>query len=539
MMNINNLNKCFSFEKIYWFGLFALLICMFHNNVLCVDDTYYNFLADAKITMHREYFYGTWIMPVNNFLMYYLPYKLGINLQDWAQYFGAFIEALVFVILFRYYSKFFEFAQISKIMNLFLTSIVFMFIFFLLNFWNFADILIYSGFFRFIIPAVLLIIWCYYLYKRFKFQSFGTVSFIAFLLFSMLTASSSEIVGFMCIISSFILFVYSVLKKKECNKDLAIIFIAILIGFVYLILTKGFQEHFWGKIQNGVFSFETLAINFFPYLKACLKKLFDINGFLLILFFTLIYFNKKVKNSDDEMVFSSSLLAAAIILAFSLIVLGKTHYTGGFWIEHADIYIFLYFLCISGMEVLSINLLNMKSKKFILVCFFILLPLFCFSFIHLRVSINNTRDMTYLRDKMMLYYYRSSQEQDKIFLPYALFVDSYYPIVCLHHPLMYQESRYDNKILSMASNIFNNFDSFVNLYSRKIFPGDIEFIEMYKNSMYINYYPIVYKCKFNGKNLPIEFIDGREAMEIFVNNGGDYSEIKNHKYRFSDLEIKE
>ena len=516
-MNSNKLSKLFSFETIYWFLLFALLLYLFCGNILSVDDIYYSFLADAKITLHREYFYGTWLMPLQNLLMYYLPYKLGINIQDWAQYFGAFLESSFIFILFWYYSKFFESAKVSKKMNLFLTSISFMLLFFLLNLLNFKDILIYSGFFRFVVPSVLLVVWCYYLYKIFKSQSFGTVGFIVFLLFSVLTASSSEVAGFMCIIFSFVLLVYSLMNKKECGKKLMVISAVLVLGLLILLLTKGFQAHFSGKIQNNILSFETVAVNFLPYLKACLKKLFPINGFLFVLLCILMFLNKRVENSKDEMIFSLSLFSAIVVFALSLVILGKTHYSGGYWIEHTDIYVFMYILYIVLIDVLLINILNQKSKKILLVCFFALLPLFFVSSVHLRVSINNIKDLTYLKDKMMMYY-MSLPEQEKIILPYALYNNSFYTLI---------------------GHVYVDFNAFLNLYSRDFSLKDKEFLEMYKYSMYVNYYPFVYKFKFNGKNLPVEFIDGRSAMKIFNEMGGDYSEIKNHKYHFSDLEKKQ
>lgn len=517
-MNISKYSKLFSFGTLYWAGLFVLLIYMFHDNVLSVDDIYYSFLADNTITLHRDFYYGTWLMHVQNVFMYYLPYKLGVNLQEWAQYFGAFIEASGMLILFIFYSKLFEFAQISKKMNLFLTSISFMLVFFLLNLLNFKDLLIYSGFFRFVIPSVLLVIWSYYLYKIFKFDDFGKVKLIVFLIFSVLVASSSEVAGVICIVSSFILIICSLLTKKECGEKFAVIFFAVFLGFAALLLTKGFQEHFTDKLQDQAFDLDTIAVNILPYLKACLKVLIPVNGFLFAVFLVFLFLNKKVQNSKDEMIFVSSLAASVIVFALSLVILGKTHYSGGYWIQHADIYVYFYFLYVEALALLSINLFNsIINKKFLLVCFYILLPLFFVSLIHLRISIENIKDYTYLRDKMMLHY-MSESETEKIVLPYALYNNAFYNII---------------------SHVFVNFNAFLNLYSPEFTQHDKEFLEQYKDSMYINYYPIVFNFKPKNNNYPVEFVDGKSAMEMFTNNGGEYGEIQKHKYRFSDLEIKE
>ena len=112
----------------------------------------------------------------------------------------------------------------------------------------------------------------------------------------------------------------------------------------------------------------------------------------------------------------------------------------------------------------------------------------------------------------------SEPETEKIVLPYALYNNAFYNII---------------------SHDFVNFNAFLNLYSPEFTQHDKEFLEQYKDSMYINYYPVVFNFKPKNNNYPVEFVDGKSAMEMFTNNGGEYSEIQKHKYRFSDLEIKE
>ncbi len=511
-MNIIKNNKLVSFVFIYWIGLFACLIYLFLGHVLCVDDIYYHFFADGRITMAREYYYGSWVMPVQNFFMYYLPYKLGVNIQDWAQYFGALFEAGVVFIFIKYFSKFFEFARISKKLNLLLTTISFMGFFFLLNLLKFKDILIYSGFFRFVLPSCLLVVWCYYLYKIFKSKLNGSI--LLFYAFSVLTASSSEMIGVMCVIILLTLLIYSFVNKLECRKNFIIIFILLFLGLSLLLVTKGFQEHFVDKLQNRMFSFDVLFSNIIPFLKACIKQLFSVNGLLLISFFVWMYLNKKESTAKDEMIFALSLAFAVILFSLSLVFLGKTHYSGGYWIIHDDIYTVFYSLYVVIMAVLSINILKDSSIKFMNILFVILIPLFLISVIHLKVAIWNIKDISYLRDKMMLHY---MAKNEKVVLPHALFANSFYTLI---------------------SHVYVNLDAFLHFYLRDFSPSDIKFLDDYSEAMYINYYPFVYKYKYMGRKMPIEFVEGPEAMEYFAEQGGSWSEIKKHNYLFSDLEIK-
>lgn len=500
-------------KTIYWLGIFTLLIYLFLGNVLSVDDMYYNFLADAKITMQREYFYGTWVMPVQNFLLYYLPYKSGVNLQDWAQYFGAFIQAVCFFVLIKYFSKFFELSKVSQKLNLALTTISFMFLFCLLYTLKFRDILIYSGFFRFFLPACLIVIWSFYFYKIFKGQLYSVSKLILFCLFSFLTASSSEITGTICVCSALCLTIYSYLNKKENRKNLLIIFSALAIGLLLLLLTKGFQEHFEGKLQSGIFSFSIIKANFLPFLKVCIKRLFPINWLLFFLFFGFIYANRKF--GKEEIIFSSSLMISIILFSLSLVVLGKTHYSGSFWIMHNDIFTVFYGVYTVILIVLSLNLLKILSNKYLIIIFALLIPLFLLSVVHLRTSIENIKDFTYLRDKMMLYY---MQKKEKIVLPYALYGNAFY---------------------SLYSHIYN-FNEFLEMYKIEDYSDkEKEFVRDYSEAMYYNYYPFLYNFKYDGECPKIEFADGKEAMKIFENSGGNYDEISKHKYHFYDLELKQ
>ncbi|MBR6163682.1 hypothetical protein IKQ26_07330 [bacterium] len=508
-----NIKKYFNPEIIYWFGIFALLIYLFLGNVLCADDIYFNFLDRAEITMKREYYYGSWVMPVQNFLMYYLPYKLSINLQDWAQTFGAVIEALSITLLIKYFSKFFSLSEIQRKTNLILTSISFMFLFFLLKLLKFKDIIIYSGFFRFLLPSVLLVVWLYYFYKIIKNKKVNLIFFCAF---SLLTMSSSEVAGGILVCSSVLYFLYLLISKREIHKKQWTIFAFALFGLLVLLLSKGFQYHFSAKLENNIFDFSVLSNNLLPFLKVYLYNMFLQNGLFLVAFGGLIWLNGK-KHNFDEVFLSLALIISVFLFAFSLILLGRTHYETGFWVSHSDLYTVFYIVYTTVFIILSVPLIKFfetQKENNILknLLIFLFLPLFILSCVHIKTSVSNIKDFTYLRDKMTLFYLENG---DDIVLPYACHTHNVYMLI---------------------NNTYINFNSFLKNYKRTSDKKEIKMIEEVYPRMFKSYYPLIYNYDLKGKNTSVTFVKGREAMNFFEYRGGRYSEIKNHKYHFSDLE---
>ena len=51
------------------FVIFAFVFFLLRNNVYIIDDLIYHFF-DRPFALIREYYYGTWLMPVQNITMY-------------------------------------------------------------------------------------------------------------------------------------------------------------------------------------------------------------------------------------------------------------------------------------------------------------------------------------------------------------------------------------------------------------------------------------------------------------------------------------
>ena len=128
---MSKIKKLFCIETIFWLGLFALIIFVMQNHVLTADDTILNFLTCGEISLKRAYCYGSWVMPLQNLVLYYAPYKLSqlsfiphINLQDWAQVAGGLFESSVIFLLIKYFSKFFEITKIGTVQKILWTILI-------------------------------------------------------------------------------------------------------------------------------------------------------------------------------------------------------------------------------------------------------------------------------------------------------------------------------------------------------------------------------------------------------------------------------
>ena len=84
----------------YVIALFFISIAVFSfflqkNNVLYLDDIMLDFFKNG-IKFHVPLIgYGTWTLQFQNQLLYYLPHKLGLNIQDWALIFGGVFKSVI------------------------------------------------------------------------------------------------------------------------------------------------------------------------------------------------------------------------------------------------------------------------------------------------------------------------------------------------------------------------------------------------------------------------------------------------------------
>jgi hypothetical protein len=196
-----------------------------------------------------------------------------------------------------------------------------------------------------------------------------------------------------------------------------------------------------------------------------------------------------------------------------LSILGKTHYIYEYWVEHKDIYSVFYFVFSVVIILLAVNLIqkyesSKRIKNILYMSVIIVSLLFLNAAIHLKSAIQSIKDFTYLRDKMIMHYIT---ENKNIVLPFACHTHSIYAIMYYHYV---------------------DFEKFLLKYVREDDPQDRD---MHSDN-FINYYKFTYKTDISNKINSIKLTNGNAAMVIFLVAGGNYSEIKDKKYSFSDIE---
>lgn len=522
---MSNIKKLFCIETLFWLGLFALIIFVMQNHVLMADDIVLNFLTNGGITLKRAYYYGSWVMPLQNLVLYYAPYKLSqlsfiphINLQDWAQVVGGLFESSVIFLLIKYFSKFFDITKIGTVQKLLWTILTFILFNNFMYRLEYLDIIVYSGFFRFILPSVMMCIFIFYLYKYLKNKE-GNVIFLCIL--ALLTASSSEIVGAILFVTCFGVLITA--RKNENSKQLMLIMLAAALGLAVLVLSVGFHSHFSAKLGHDIKNLSILLKDLLPFCQVYIKQMFLDNELFFIAFMFLLLLNIKNRDKDSynsEIILSVSMLIGFLLFAFMLVILGPTLNGDDYWVVHIDIYSVLYLVFIIAYILLLQNIIkdNFNTKAFnaaLIILILICMPAFNSELTQLRTLMSNIKDITYVRDKMVLFYLRNNEKD--IILPDAAFRDNIY------------ELQKNMRIHFYDFLYFYKFD-YIQEYR------DVVYDEYY--AMFDNYFKHIYKLKTIPKDVKIEHINGADAMLYYENLGGTYHEVQEHKYRFSDLELK-
>ena len=170
--------------------IFLISAFILHNNVYCVDDLAFNFL-DKPFDLNRELWYGVWVMKLQYILMYALPFKFDIDLNTWGMFFGTAFKAFVLSLFAFIFYKIFVFKGISKLYSSYLAFFFYILTFVFLSKTLYIDLILFSGFFRFFIPALCLYVSLYLIYKQFNGQNVN--SFYIFMS-GYFTGYSSELV---------------------------------------------------------------------------------------------------------------------------------------------------------------------------------------------------------------------------------------------------------------------------------------------------------------------------------------------------------
>ena len=512
--NISNL-----FTIIFFTTIFAIVLYLILGSVLCGDDIYFEFLFGG-IKLKKNFVYGTWVMQSINIVLYYIPYKLHINIQDWNALFGCILKTSIVTTIFIYLYKFLKYLKLNTKLSLITVSIMFSLFWILQSNINFVDFIITQGFYRFIFVALLYEIFLYYCFKVFNGEEIK-LAYLAGL--SFIVASSSETIGLISGITIFFLLLISLLEnRKEIKitnlKIFFTLFSFVILGFFCLSLTIGFQDNLNYKLGNYTISIVQIIKSIPEYSIIYIKQFIPILPYIAIIALSSIFALLRNKNNTKRnIIFIVVILLSLFIYTYSFILLGKTSYDKDYWILHVDLYSIVYIITIIMLTLsIGVAISTIEITKKTIICLFIILislliPTYNACCI-LKGTLDNIRFLSYLRDKIRLYYrYKDIPNSLPQFSKFMMF--------------KYCTSK-------------DKIDPYKNIYVTILRTYETE--DEIGEQMGKDYYSTLYNAEINEKNKTVNIADMNEiALDYYTKNGGTFDEIYTNKYKFSDLANKD
>ena len=501
-------------KGIYLLIIFILSCFILCNGVLVADDIFFYFIQDG-IKPYKNFLYGTWVMEFQNLFLYYIPSLLNINFNDWALSFGTFFKASVITGIIYCFYKLGTLNKINNKIIIISCSIIYFLLFIFAKKIFFVDFIIYSGFFRFTFASLLLLIFFYYFYK-FYIKKENKIFHLIFL--AILISSSSEIAFFILLGTTFLALLHSLFEKSRNTKKtylLSMIFFAVVTGTLILVNNNGFQNNISYKTLCHTTALEILTSSFIEYTKLFIKKFFIDFAIYYAILIILLILNIKKRNIES-VILAIFINISTLVFAYCLIFLGKTHYSGGYWLNHNDIYTILIPLFIFNIVILLFNFIETENPKIqnyvfisLLIINFSLLPAFINSVQTLKHSNQNIKAHSYLRDKIRLFYVYRNEEPT---VPNFGVLFSFFYLI-------------QNKNIE-----FGQSDIEINKDNEKH-----TFHQWLEN----HYYKHTYKLEnMNNENKDFILVSDKKALKTFKEKGGSYNEIYKGNYHFADLTNK-
>ena len=499
---------------LFLFFIFIINCFILNNGVLVADDIFFHFFENG-IVPTKTFQYGTWALYLENILMYCIPNFFKLDFNEWALTLGTLLKSFVMTFIMYSYISFFQLRRINKTIFISSCCIIYSLLFIFFKGLNFPNLTIYTAFFRFTLTTSITIFFLYklyeYLYKR---QCKKSPLYIL----ALIVATSSEQIFPILLACTFVLLLsYCIQKNKD--KDtitfLALIFSILIVGSILLINTNGFQTNINFKIQDIHYSPYTLLIsNFKEFSYVFYTKM--IHNFIpyYLGIIVLIIFNFKNK-SYTSIVFSISLILGNLAFTYSLILLGKTHYSGGYWIEHPDIYTILIPLFIVSFIVLFIDFIpTLQEKKqkvltLLLISTFICIsPILYKSIKTIKNTTNSIKIHSYMRDKIRLFYLYKNKTP---IMPTFASSNSWFFLI------NEQETPFGKSKLTSSDMLYKTYYEWIEK-------------DYFKSAYYIK--------NMETKEEDYIIVSDNDALKIFLENGGNCDELYSGKYNFSLLRNK-
>lgn len=489
---------------------FAVLVWLNRSAVFCMDD--------LTVVFRNPYdFFHFWNKPdhgsfaaclPNQFLGFYLPDFLNVHPQDFLLSVGVKIRCFLFLIL--PYCAAELFSLTSKKRDFF--PLIFLgFTLLLFNALKFSivEFAMATAFFRMTVPIILWAVFWFCFSKNCS-RKISVSSVIILSFVGLLLGNSSETMAFITLVSALVLLIFEAFntsfKKKNLFKYIPFLFV--IIGFLFLIFQPEFLYQLELKKQRfpDVTIISTLPL-IFVYVKEFFVQIICRHWLSLAVaaaaFSYLAVKNKK--GYSKSLVLALSLYVGLISFYFSLFFMGKTHYTGNFWLCHFDLqYIFETCMivisaipCGLAFRELIFKIRNNRKAKVGLAAVFLVVALFvgCNFYFVAKNYVEKTatvRKYMYVYDKMTLFWWK---KEKTAVVPY----------------------------LFDFGNVFS-FMNGIDLPRKYTFYEDDDFHKCYMQTVYPNTESFGYKFTFPD-----------EAYKLYYENGGVLSEDELSGKIFSKL----
>ncbi len=321
-------------------AVFCLIVylsyCFSQYHTVILDDLYQIFIDKDKSIFNQfilDVYHGRYI---GNFLTKFtgsvLPFCFGIQVNIWANTYGAVIKGIFLAIFCFTIANFSCIFSKNKFIVPFLAVIIYLF--YQYNFIGKYPDFLYTSFYGFTFPFIFFLIFLYYLINYLFLIK--NINFKMLYLFAFLTGISTEFTS----ITLFIILLLLITCKRLFDSDLKPIYISFVFlstgillyfinpGLIRLAMEKGtFQYNFIEELPQFLNGFcSVFYTEFIKYLIIILCLMLVIN-----------YFSEKVIK-NKILLFSAILLISGFCFYFLLIFTGRTNFKEySLYVYHLDL----------------------------------------------------------------------------------------------------------------------------------------------------------------------------------------------------------
>lgn len=366
--------KVFFIFSVVFLLFFSLLACLFSNAFFMADDPDECCMLafNIKELFLHPYNYNLFSGFFCKLFGFFLPKYMNIHPSDFKSFYFCYIESAlllstIFVICKLYYQK-------KKIDYSFVLYFVLsIFLFFLCLSLNNMLIWVYPGLFRMLFPTFFFIILSILLTNIIKNKESSIVEKMSIIVITLLCITSNEMISVVTLLTYLLLTIYSFVKKSFVIEKkfliTALIFSIIGLSCYHLALFRKSED-------INIFSFGYL-FNLFPlfgkfvlgYLKLIIfNQIIPLLSIIGLSFFLLRKGTEKEENTNIIRFVVIS-LSSFLIFFLLLFLLGKTHYNGGFWIEHIELMVLFNMVLVSQIFILLRQIIQQKLilKKYFII----------------------------------------------------------------------------------------------------------------------------------------------------------------------------